>query len=50
MKTRRLTKVKDLLKALEKANPEARVVYLNNFTVFPIFDIEISDTDVFLKR
>ena len=46
---KRLVKVKDLIKRLEKANPEARVEYLRNEVVYPVSDIEIYDNDVFLK-
>lgn len=47
---KRLIKVKDLLKRLENANPEARVEYIMHEDVFPVTDIEIYDNDVFLKR
>lgn len=47
---KRIIKVKDLLKKLENANPEARVEYLVHEDVYPVTDIEIYDTDVFLKR
>lgn len=47
---KRLFKVKDLLKRLENANPEARVEYLMHEVVYPVSDIEIYDNDVFLKR
>lgn len=44
-------KVKDILKRLEKINPDANITFVLNTRVYPVNKIETtpSESDVFLK-